>query len=305
MGRKKKAETGENVVKILPEETAKAVEDKKADQTDGEFVLTDENYYSQEANERYMSFHNYMAFVSSNKVYGCEAKAMAMLRGEYEEPITDAILTGAYVDRYFEGTLDSFKTEHPEIFTQKGELRADYKLAEKMIARCERDEKFMQYLSGEKQTIMTANMFGCDWKIKMDSYIPDVAIVDLKTTASMHKMFFVPDIGWVNFVDAYNYPTQLAIYQRVVYINTGKELPCYIAAVSKDKEPDIEILYIDQTTLDDALAKVEMNMPHILAVKNGEVEPIRCGMPDCLYCRKTKVLTGPIHYTDLIGGERG
>ncbi len=301
MARKKKVEEGENTVKILPKEEVRKPE---AEVQKGEdFVLTDDNYYTKAANERYMSFHNYMDFVSSNKVYGCEAKAMAILRGEYEEPITDAILVGAYVDHYFEGTLDKFKEEHPEIFTQKGELYAKYKLADKMIARCESDPQFMKFMSGEKQTIMTANMFGCDWKIKMDSYIPGVAIVDLKTTASMHKTFYAPDVGPMNFVDAFNYPTQLAIYQRVVYINTGKELPCYICAVSKDAEPDIEILYIDQTTLDDALAKVEANMPHILAVKNGEVDPIRCGLPECIYCRKTKVLKGPILYTDLIGGE--
>lgn len=271
---------------------------KKEEKPD--FVLTEETYYSSEANWRYMSFHNYMNFISQNAVYGCEAKAMAILKGEYEEPISDAFLVGGYVDHYFEGTLDAFKLEHPEIFTQKGELKAQYKRAERMIAKCESDPMFMQFMSGEKQTIMTAFMFGCDWKIKMDSYIPHVAIVDLKTTAAMHKPFVIPDLGKVSFIEAYNYVTQLAIYQKVVEINTGEKLPCYVAAVSKDDEPDIEVIFIDQTSLDDALNKVEANMPNILKIKNGEAAPIRCNSPSCLYCRKTKVLTKPIHYMDLI-----
>ena len=49
-----------------------------------------------------------------------------------------------------------------------------------IIARIERDEYFMKYMSGQKQVIMTGELFGAKWKIKIDSYIPDVAIVDLK-----------------------------------------------------------------------------------------------------------------------------
>lgn len=269
-----------------------------------DFVLTQDNYYSPEADSRYMSVHQYLDFVGHMGVIGCEARAIAKLNGEYEEETTDAMLVGSYVDSYFEGTLDEFLKEHPECFTKpdkKGEVRllAKYKKADKMIARCEQDPYFMATLDGEKQVIMTGYLFGCEWKIKMDSYIPDVAIVDLKTSADIHKAWKVQDYGYASFVEYWAYTLQLAIYQKIVEINTGKKLPCYISVVTKEDSPEIAVIYIDQQTLDHALNEIEMNMESVLMVKRGEVEPIRC--EKCDYCKATRVLTGPINYMDLIG----
>lgn len=263
-----------------------------------EFILTDENYYSLEADKRYMSVHQFLDFVSYMGVDGCEARAMAKLNGEYKEETTEARLVGSYVDSYFEGTLGKFKVEHPEIFTKQGELKAQYRRAQRMIERCEQDEFFMKMMSGQKQVIMTGYLFGCDWKIKMDSYIPDVAIVDLKTSANIHKSWNVADYDRVSFVEFWAYTLQLAIYQKIVEINTGKKLPVYIAVVTKEDEPEIEVINIDQMTLDHALNFVEMNMTSVLMVKNGEVEPVRCNK--CDYCKRTKKLTGAISMQDLI-----
>lgn len=266
-----------------------------------EFELTNENYYSQEANQNYMSVHQYLDFVGHMGVMGCESRALAALNGEWEEPTNDAMLVGSYVDSYFEGTLTEFKKNNPQIFTQKGELKAQYKQAEKMIARCEEEPLFMAFMSGEKQKIFTANLFGCEWKCKLDSYIPDKAIVDLKTTANLHKTWKVADYGYVCFVEYWGYILQLAIYQKIVEINTGKKLPCYIVAITKSDNPEPEIIGIDQQSLDHALNEVEMNMPSILAVRNGDYEPTACGK--CDYCIKHKRLTKAIHYNDLIFGE--
>lgn len=266
-----------------------------------DFVLTKDNYYSLEADQRYMSVHQYLNFSGHMGVQGCEAHAMAKLNGEWEDETTSAMLIGSYVDSYFEGTMDEFIKEHPDCFTKKGDLKAEYKRANKMIGRCEDDPYFMQYLSGEKQTIMTGYLFGAEWKIKMDSYIPGKAIVDLKTSADIHKQWKVLDYGWVSFVEYWGYTVQLAVYQKIVEINTGKKLPCYIAAVTKEDSPEIKIIYIDQMALDHALNEVEMNMASVLAVKNGEAEPIRCER--CDYCKTTEVLTGPIRMDDLIMGE--
>lgn len=266
-----------------------------------DFVLTNENYYSVEADKHYMSVHQYLDFVGHMGITGCEEKAMAKLSGEYQQETTKAMLIGSYVDSYFEGTLDDFKFQHPEIFTQKGELKAEYKQAEKMISRCLKDDYFMSTMSGEKQVIMTGYLFGCDWKIKMDSYIPGKAIVDLKTSANIHKTWKVKDYGYVSFVEYWGYTLQLAVYQKIVEINTGKKLPCYISVVTKEDEPEICVVYVDQMTLDHALNEIEMNMPSVLAVKNGESEPIRC--ESCDWCKRTAVLTGPINHNDLIMGD--
>lgn len=263
-----------------------------------EFELTQDNYYSQEADQRYMSVHQYLDFVGHMGVRGCESKAMAKLSGEWEDETTTAMLMGSYVDSYFEGTLDEFMELHPDCFTQKGELKAAYKKAEQMIHRCEQDSYFMSTLAGEKQVIMTGYLFGCEWKIKMDSYIPGVAIVDLKTSADIHKAWKVQDYGYASFIEYWGYTLQLAVYQKIVEINTGKKLPCYISVVTKEDSPEIEVVYVDQTTLDHALNEIELNMQSVLMVKSGEVEPMRC--EKCDYCKATKKLTGAINYRDLI-----
>lgn len=265
------------------------------------FELTADNYYSKEADEIYMSVHQYLSFCGHMGVRGCEEKALATLKGEWEDETTTAMLVGSYVDSYFEGTLDEFKKEHPECFTQKGELKANFKQAEKMIARCEKDKLFMAYMSGEKQKIMTGYLFGAEWKIKMDSYIPGKAIVDLKTSADIHKSWKVQDYGHVSFVEYWGYTIQMAVYQKIVEINTGQKLPCYIAVVTKDEYPEIKVLYIDQLTLDHALNEVEMNIQSVLMVKNEEAEPTRCGT--CNYCKSTEVLTGVINHDELVFGE--
>lgn len=266
-----------------------------------DFELTNDNYYSQEANKEYMSVHQYLDFVGHMGVEGCEARALSKLNGEWVEQPNEAMLVGSYVDSYFEGTLADFKKNNPQIFTQKGELKAQYKRAEKMIAECERHPLFMAFMSGEKQKIFTANLFGCEWKCKLDSYIPGKAIVDLKTTANLHKSWKVADYGYVCFVEYWGYIIQMAVYQKIVEICTAEKLPCYITAITKEDSPEADIIGIDQQSLDHALNEVEMNMPSILAVKNGDYEPTEC--KKCDYCKAHKVLTKAIHYNDLIFGE--
>ena len=59
--------------------------------------LTQENYFSQEANQEYMSVSQYKAFKK------CEAAALSEINGEYQKPKTTALLIGSFVDSYFAG----------------------------------------------------------------------------------------------------------------------------------------------------------------------------------------------------------
>lgn len=260
-------------------------------------ILAADNYYSEEANRQYMSVSQFKDFNGTYGKVACEFEAMEKLTGRWKPEPSTALLVGSYVDAYVEGTLDDFKSRNTDILTAKGELKAPYKKAEEIIARIERDKYFMKYLSGEKQTIMTAELFGCEWKIKMDSYIPGKVIVDLKVMASITDLKWVKDIGYLDFVRYWGYDLQGAIYQKIVEINTGKRLAFFIAAVTKEVEPDIRIIQVTQNYLDEALTVIESNIRRVLSVKNGEVEPDRCDLCDC--CKHNRVLKAPISIMDL------
>lgn len=261
-------------------------------------VLTAENYYGAEANAEYMSVSQFKDFAGTYGKAPCEFTAMEKLAGRWDEKKTKALMVGSYVDAYFEGTLDKFKLENPEIFTKKGELMADYKKADAIIQRIEADPFFMKCLSGQKQVIMTGELFGAKWKIKMDSYIPGVLIDDLKIMASVTRHEWVRDVGYLDFIRYWGYDIQGAIYQEIVYQNTGKRLPFYISAATKEEETNIEVIHVTDNFLRDAMSVVEAAMPRVLRVKRGEAKPDRCGVCDC--CRRNKVLKGPITILDLV-----
>lgn len=261
--------------------------------------LSGDNYYSQEANREYMSVSQYKDFAGSYGKVGCEAKAMAKLNGEYEEEKSTALLVGSYVDSYFEGSdsFEKFKANNPEILTQSGSLRSDYRKADAIIKRIESDDFFMMCMSGEKQTIMTGEIFGAKWKIKMDSYHSGRVIVDLKIIESIKKLKWVRDIGYLDFIRYWGYDLQGAIYQEIVYQNTGERLPFYIAAASKETVTDIQVIHVQDNFLREAMNAVQYNIGHILDVKAGRERPERCEV--CDYCTDTKVLDGPISLLDL------
>ncbi len=266
-------------------------------------ILTDENYYSKEADEEYMSVSQFKSIAGTFGRPTCEFKGLMELRRKYEEEPSTAMMIGSYVDAYFEGELDKFKQNTPEIFTQKGELRADYKHANKIIDRIESDIYMKAALSGEKQKIMTGELFGCKWKIKMDSYLKGEAIVDLKVVKAIRgkeAYTWVKDYGYTYFALVWGYDIQGAIYQEIVRQNTGEKLPFYLACGSKEKpEPDIDLMEIKQEDLDFALRTVKQGIDRVLAIKSGKEKPVACGVCDC--CRKYKVITGPAplpHYID-------
>jgi hypothetical protein len=260
--------------------------------------LTTENYFSREAAQEYFSVSQYKDFCGTYGKRGCEEAALAKIRGEWEQEVTPSLLIGSFVDAHFEGTLDVFQAQHPEIFTKCGELKSEYRHALDIIARCERDTLFMTRMAGEKQVIFTGEIFGVPWKCKVDSLCSN-AIVDLKVMESIHKSFWVRDLGHLSFVEYWGYNVQAAVYQKLVEINTGKKLPFLIAAASKEKEPDIEIIGFNQQNLDETLSLVFTNISRINDLKTGKAEPTRCER--CDYCKRTKVLTKAVHYSELIG----
>ena len=113
-------------------------------------MLTNENYFSQESSQKYLSVSQYKNFIGTMGRLGCEAQAMALLNGDWQmDDKSTALLVGSYVDASFEGSLDVFRAKNPEIFKKDGKPKADYIKADEIINRIERDPLFMQFMSGE------------------------------------------------------------------------------------------------------------------------------------------------------------
>ena len=254
--------------------------------------LTLDNYFSFEADKEYLSVSQYKAFKN------CEFSAHAQyVTGDYERPVTDALLVGSYVDAYFAGTLEAWKEEHPEILISKKTLKAPFAGADVMIARIERDELFMSCMQGLKQQILTPVLNGVKWKCLPDFVnVEDSICYDLKTTKSFAPEWSAKHRQKVPFYEVYNYFLQLAVYHIALQQKYEKLFDMVICAVTKEKTPDIKILDFSdsdcQYRMNSEIQELYEYQQFIVKIKAGKVpaeELRRC--EDCEYCRQTKKLT--------------
>ena len=252
--------------------------------------LNNTNYFSPEANRSYWSVSQFKSF---NR---CEACGLAESRGEWEREKTDSLLIGSYVDAFFtDDFMEWLKQNESLVYSKRGGGKlAKFAQADAIIERVRRDPLMMDYLTGEHQTIMSAELFGVPWKIKMDCY-NEQRIVDLKVVKDFEDIYD-KGYGWRSWIEYWGYDIQGAVYQKVEQLVTGRTepLPFYLAAVTKEKVPDIKLIQIPQHILDTALKLVEAKIDRFDLIKQGEVEPIRCER--CEWCKWTKKLTKPEVY---------
>lgn len=256
--------------------------------------LTHENYRTPEAELHYMSNSQFSSWLE------CEARQVAKLAGEWVDEKPTTFLVGSFVHAWCEGALSDFTAEHPEMFKKDGTLKADFQHALTMIRTLELDPFAMMLLQGQKEVIMTAELFGVPWKAVFDVYVPCKRIVDLKTTKSIRDLQWNDEHrGKVTFIEQYHYFRQVAVYSEVERLNSGGDwLDFYMVAVSKQDVPDKEVINLtDPDRVAVELASIGVHMPRIIAVKEGRVEPFRCGA--CDYCRATKHLTRAVHYMEI------
>ena len=255
--------------------------------------LTQRNYYGAKANQAYFSVSQFKDFLK------CPAMAMAKLNGEYTPERGRALILGSLVDEMLTGTKKSqekfIEENRSELFKKNGDPYADVEQAMETVERVRKQPLMMHYLSGKNQQIMTGEIAGVPVKGKFDSYKPGEFLVDLKYLKSLRS----PNL-FENVLDYWKYPMQMAVYQELVFQNTGKRIPCYIVAATKESPAHITVCEIDQYTLDKELEEVKTNLPYFQKIKNGEIEAERCECYDCDYCTESKVLTEPIPY-ELLG----
>lgn len=262
--------------------------------------LSNENYYTNEIDWQYMSVSQYKDFMK------CEAAALSKLKGDWE-PTSDpvALLVGNYVHSYFdsEEEHERFKEENKEkMFSSRKPygLLKKFEMAEDMIQTMKNEPFFNFIYQGEKETIVTGELFETEWKAKIDCLnIEQGYFVDIKTSQDIHKTFYSEKYGYrVSFVEEYGYITQMAVYKKLLEQQYKKEFTPYIYAVTKQDPPDVAALKIAPMKLEFELDFVANTIQRVNEVKNGQVKPNRCNK--CEYCRKTKELTGFIEVDELI-----
>ena len=255
--------------------------------------LTQANYYSQSANMHYFSVSQFKDFMK------CPAMAMAKLRGEYDEEYGRALLLGSYVDEMLTGTRKSqmkfLEENHSDLFKKNGEPYADVGQAIDTIERVRKQPLMMKYLSGKHQVIMTGEIEGVPFKIRMDSYKAGEYIADLKYMKSLRSPnLFEPMVKY------WGYDTQAAVYQEIVRQNTGVVLPFLFVVATKEQPAHLAVGEISQWNMDEALETVKKNIVNFQKIKTGEIPAERCEDYGCDYCTTTRIITEPID-TDLFG----
>lgn len=288
--------------------------------------LSHENYHSQEANKEFMSNSQFQGFLT------CEAQQIAKINGEWEQEEIKAFTEGKFLDAWNNNTLEEFKASNPDLYLKNGiEFKAEYRHLNDVIEFISKDQLLMESLSGIKQQIFTAELFGVKWKIAIDSYFPrtekqEGRIVDLKYLKGLYDRFWTVNEDGIAIcektLEHRGYLDQVALYCKIeqlanrpkdtVKVNvydTKKVYPDYyepfITAITKTKPyPDKEIISFStegqpyHEFIDYRLSIIEQKMPRIIEVKSGKVEPRRCGQ--CQYCLSTKILTGTTHYTRFL-----
>jgi hypothetical protein len=257
--------------------------------------LNKDNYFSLEASRQYMSVSQFKGFLPSYG--GCEAQSMAKLAGTWEEPEREAFTEGHFLHAWNEGTLAEFKADNPDIYSSqgptKGQLKAKFLHLNKLIEVLEQDPMVMQVLAGQKEVIFSAEWHGVPWKIMIDSYQPDKgAFADLKGLKSIDGKWWNNEAqAYENFLDHYGYTIQMAVYPEIEKRATGNSqwlLP-HMVIVTKETVPDHEIIYFTYDDIARGQNIVANNIKRVLAVKSGEVPPVRCER--CDYCKSTKRIT--------------
>ena len=155
-----------------------------------------EDYYGRDANYEYMSASQLKSFIGTPGIHACEERSVAELAGRYVRPASDALVIGGYVDVMLTGTEDEqmeFRELHPEMISSrgptKGQLKAQYKAVDDMVARAFQDRDnggiFMRALQGEWQKVLTGEICGHKFKGRLD-VLGDGYITDLKTVENVN-----------------------------------------------------------------------------------------------------------------------
>lgn len=255
--------------------------------------------------ENLKKYKNHLSSSAYKSLQECSARQVAIDLGLFEKPTSKEQLIGKYVDAYFSGTIDELKKEDllkekPQIFKKDGSLYADFITAETVIKVIENDPLLLKYVKGDKlQYKVRGEIGGVIFEGFIDSLHTDKAIVDLKIMADLYAKFWDnKEKSYVLWFEYFGYDRQMAIYQELIYQETGKKLPCFLAVATKQTPPDKAVIQIPQGRMDLLIDEIKDNAMGLVNLRNGTSPVVRC--EKCDYCRSTKMLKETITVFDLM-----
>lgn len=264
--------------------------------------LTKENYYDLNTLYDYMDKSTFLDFDK------CELAALAKINGSWKPTSNpETLLVGNYVHSALESdeAHEAFTKENESSIlsrsgTSKGKPKKVYKQADQMIQALKNDEWFEDhYAPGKKEVIVTGELFGHQWKGKIDSLDLDNGVFyDLKTTADFTKRWNEESRQREPFIFNGHYELQMAVYQQLIKQTFGKTCEPVIVGITKQTPPDMQAFDFEsdgaKAAMANALEVVKNKQDHFWNVLMGEEPPKACG--HCDYCRTKAHLADPVPF---------
>lgn len=251
-------------------------------------VLTQENYFSKEANTEYMSVSQFKSFAE------CEAQALHNIEigGENEKA---AFLEGKLFENWVAGDRALFMSQHPELISSRGatagQLKAEFNKVIKAAERFLKQDFFKDIINKcEKQVILTGEIEGVKVKCALDLFDRETnSIYDIKCMKDFKEQWNKEEKSYVPWYYIYGYVLQLAVYREIVRQNFGEPKEIGLMAASKEEEPDLQAKSFSSELLDLELEYFKNNVKRYNDIKKGIVAPTYCG--ECDYCKSIKKIT--------------
>lgn len=248
-------------------------------------LLTQENYFSQEANQEYMSVSQFKAFVQ------CEAQALHNIEVSGENEI-QAFIEGKLFENWVSGDRALFMAQHPELISSRGatagQLKAEFNKVIKSAERFLQQDFFKKIIDKcEKQVILTGEIEGVKVKCALDLFDKETnSIYDIKCMKDFKEQWSKAEKAYVPWYYVYGYVLQLAVYKEIVKQNFGEVKEVGLLAATKEDVPDLQALSFDSKLLDIELENFKNNIKRYDDIKKGIIKPTYCG--ECSYCKSIK-----------------
>ena len=248
-------------------------------------ILTNENYFSKEADLEFMSVSQWKNFLK------CEAKAFHDLQFDCHEE-KEAFLEGQLFEALVAGDSKLFMAKHPELISSRGstagQLKSNFAKVVKSAEKFNSQEFFRKIIDKcEKQVVLTGEINGIKVKCCLDLFDKETnSIYDIKCMKDFKEQWSSEEHAYTPWYYTYGYVLQLAVYREIVRQNFGEPKQIGLLAATKEDTPDIQAVSFSSELLDLELEEFKMYVTRYDKIKKGLLNPDKCGC--CEHCKSTK-----------------